>query len=370
MRRCALPTAGIITYLIAICILAKQKPLWFDELFTWHLSQVATYRQLWNALTQGFDPNPPLGYLLTRASLSTVPTEPATARLPAMVGFGLLLMPVAIGEVIRTLSRRVLVLGPVRGPLTPLIDLTNAGRIAIPAHEMVATAGMAALPILGVLLGKVATGVYVERYGLPTVAGLSLVGSFAACRLAGGCSVRGSLLVSAFLMWIVAAWCFALRGEMDQCQRIEASCVRLEKECPGTGPIVGSDPHRFLQLARYAPVKVACRLCYLSNRSQSFRLLGSDNNENALEGLSRITNPSVHDYQSFLAQRQSFCVLGGDHWLTTALESDGVTLQVVEPAPDSFLFLASQESAQVRPAKAPIVDLPELCRGSLAMWPF
>src|SRR5262249_15077570 len=104
------------------------------------------------------------------------------------------------------------------------------------------------------------------------------------------------------------------------------------------------------------------RLHYLSSRSLSCRLLGRDNNERALQGLGKITNIAVVDYRSFIVRKKSFYVLGGDHWLPRALEEDGATLAVVEPAPEGYLFLATLP-ASPNQARKPCVS-PEFAEES------
>src|SRR5438552_1999845 len=90
MKRAWLPAGMALAYLTTTCILAARKPLWFDELFTWHISQAPTLGDLWHTLADGYDPNPPLGYLLSRWSQTLLGAGPVSFRLPAILGFGVL----------------------------------------------------------------------------------------------------------------------------------------------------------------------------------------------------------------------------------------------------------------------------------------
>jgi len=76
-----------IIYLFFTLLNALRKPLWFDELFTVYLARLPSLGDLWSALGSGFDPNPPLPYLLTRFSFGVLGEGPVAARLPAVVGF-------------------------------------------------------------------------------------------------------------------------------------------------------------------------------------------------------------------------------------------------------------------------------------------
>lgn len=61
------------------------KPLWFDELFTFYLSRLPHIHDLFQALPA--DGNPPLYYLLARASMRVFGETEFALRLPAMLGF-------------------------------------------------------------------------------------------------------------------------------------------------------------------------------------------------------------------------------------------------------------------------------------------
>jgi hypothetical protein len=85
---------GFFTILYAcITVLnAARKALWFDELFTFYVAGLPRLPDLWSALASGFDPNPPLPYLLTRFAHGLVGSGPLGTRLPAMLGFWLMCM--------------------------------------------------------------------------------------------------------------------------------------------------------------------------------------------------------------------------------------------------------------------------------------
>src|SRR6516162_7481945 len=90
MKRAWLPAGMAATYLGATCLLAARKPLWFDELFTWHISRTPTLADLWQTLAQGFDPNPPLAYVLSRWSQSVLGDSPVALRMPSILGFAVM----------------------------------------------------------------------------------------------------------------------------------------------------------------------------------------------------------------------------------------------------------------------------------------
>src|SRR4051812_36792855 len=65
---------------------AALRPLWYDELFTLHLARVGSVSELLGHLAAGVDLNPPLLYLLTRASMLTFGETAWAIRLPALLG--------------------------------------------------------------------------------------------------------------------------------------------------------------------------------------------------------------------------------------------------------------------------------------------
>jgi 4-amino-4-deoxy-L-arabinose transferase-like glycosyltransferase len=74
-------------YSVATGVVAARRPLWNDELYTYHFARVPHLADLWRALQTGADQAPPLGYLLTRASLDLFGTSRLSLRLPELVAF-------------------------------------------------------------------------------------------------------------------------------------------------------------------------------------------------------------------------------------------------------------------------------------------
>jgi hypothetical protein len=210
----------------------------------------------------------------------------------------------------------------------------------MPLYERAAAVGFATVPLFGVLIGKAMTGVYVERYGLPAVAGLSVLIALAACRLGRGCPIRGGVLALTLLGWCAVTWWADFRRMESRLTEIDSACRRLEAACPGDRPIAVAHAHRFLQLEHYAPPELAMRLRYLSSRRESVHRLGHDTNERALQGLADVTPLPVVPYEEFVVAHQDFYVVGGERWLTRALRADGAALEVVSQDQGGFIFLA------------------------------
>jgi len=65
---------------------AAHRPLWYDELFTYHVSMSPTIERFIGSL-RFVDLNPPLSYLFVRSSILLFGDSPFSARLPSMLAF-------------------------------------------------------------------------------------------------------------------------------------------------------------------------------------------------------------------------------------------------------------------------------------------
>jgi len=90
--------ALLVTVLVSeFCVLflkARRKPFWYDELLTFHISNLHPFSLLWRALRAGVDGMPPGYYLIVRLG-SILPGDPhVTLRLPSILGYILTLLGV------------------------------------------------------------------------------------------------------------------------------------------------------------------------------------------------------------------------------------------------------------------------------------
>lgn len=76
-----------VAYLAITGYQAHRRLFWFDEIFTFYVSQLPDVRAIWAACTHGVDFNPPLLYLLTRWSQDLLGANELGTRLPQILGF-------------------------------------------------------------------------------------------------------------------------------------------------------------------------------------------------------------------------------------------------------------------------------------------
>jgi hypothetical protein len=73
-------------------IRAASKPLWFDELLTQAVSRQPNLSAIWNVLKNGVDGNPPLFYLIERATSKLVSNEMIAYRIVPALAFACILI--------------------------------------------------------------------------------------------------------------------------------------------------------------------------------------------------------------------------------------------------------------------------------------
>src|SRR5260370_27348980 len=77
-----------LIYFALTLIAAARKPFWYDELFTWVIATRSSFSEILRVLRQGWDLQPPLYYMLVRASRAVSDSE-LGFRLPSVVGLWL-----------------------------------------------------------------------------------------------------------------------------------------------------------------------------------------------------------------------------------------------------------------------------------------
>lgn len=150
----------------------------------------------------------------------------------------------------------------------------HPSRPAPPVHEIAAALGFVVMPAIAVILAKLVTGGFTYRYALPSVIGVSVLLAFGAYRLF---STRGMLPVALIIIFVASFFMLQIRS----LQRIIAvshelgSAYALIRSEPETDlSIIHSDLQAFMILAHYAPTDITSRLLYLANPDASLRYLG------------------------------------------------------------------------------------------------
>ncbi len=81
-----------VVYFCFTVPIALRKLMWDDEFFTLYISGAASFSEIWKAVLTGADQHPPSFYFLTHTVFSGFGISHLTLRLPAMLGFWLMLL--------------------------------------------------------------------------------------------------------------------------------------------------------------------------------------------------------------------------------------------------------------------------------------
>jgi hypothetical protein len=217
-------------------------------------------------------------------------------------------------------------------------------RVPIRRDELVALLGLVALPVLGVLVGKLATGAFAARYMLSAAVGLAILAAIALYGLFRG---RAAPALSAAFM---LAGCLLYVGTMwvsldSQLARRQAA---LGEWIGAVGhedlPIVVAQPNAFLTLAQYAPASVAASLVFHGDTTEAQRYLRQDTAERGFSDLARWFPRTVMSYAE-LRQRNREALLFADwsdfgirNWAVSRLLDDGGRIELVGRNRDAQVF--------------------------------
>lgn len=202
-RRRLLPHAALAGAVLAGAVLAAgalvaaRRPLWNDELFTWHFAHLPTFGDVWRELGSGAEQLPPFYYALTRVTLDLLGSSAFALRVPALAGFAL--MAVCLFAFV---ARRA---SPLHGAIAVLFTFVgSAGYYASEARPYALVLGFAAAACLA---WQVATDGGRHRRLATVALGLSLALALASHHYA-------VLLVVPFALAELVRW--RLRGEVDR----------------------------------------------------------------------------------------------------------------------------------------------------------
>lgn len=256
-------------------------------------------------------------------------SQPQWGQLPAFYS-GLLaaaLLPLAAALVVSALAGA-------RPPAPPGVpeEQSEGPRV----HELAAAVGFAAAPLVALVLAKLVTHAFTDRYALPAVLGLSCLIAWAAFRL-----WRDRPLPAVVLLLLLAAGfgltflyyrkdVLSVTSGAIVSQADEARLVGL-LQAQGRGndlPIVVADPHTFMILTRYGPPSLTGRLVYLADPRAQRKYVGSNSID---QGMLDLVGPwfrlPVETYPAFMEAHPQFLVFqaGGEsgwNWLVPQLADE------------------------------------------------
>jgi len=225
-----------------------------------------------------------------------------------------------------------------------------------PLHEVVAAIGYLAIPGIAVVLAKLVTGAFTDRYALPAVIGLALVLPWGAYHLLDRRATMGVMLAALLSGWFVVIVgiepAMQLRRERANPQAVYHF---LRTATPGDEAVVIASPHTFFQLTYYAPPELASRLVYLADPAVALRYLDTDTPELGMREFRRWTRLRIEDYRAYRQAHPRFLLYadrGPWSWLLPALAAERVRFQVVALDGAAPLYLVDA-MPKTTPAESP-----------------
>ena len=217
--------------------------------------------------------------------------------------------------------------------------------------EFAAAVGFLLLPLVGTIVGEVATGAYVERYVLSAVVGPALLVPLALHRLAGGRHSVAIATAGVLAVWFAVLfqyWHRDIGVDLDRRERLEAFLE--QRALPLELPVAVAHPHDYLELAHDASAPLAAQLVRLSDPERSLRYTGSRSTEDGLAVLAGFAPLRVVPYEKQQAPFHLLRTVRGEteDWIDHALADDGAGMQLVaRDEADGFTLV------RVEPAQGP-----------------
>jgi 4-amino-4-deoxy-L-arabinose transferase-like glycosyltransferase len=218
----------------------------------------------------------------------------------------------------------------------------------VPLYEVAAGLVALLIPVLGVGMGVLVTGVFVPRYVISAVLGLSLV----VPPLVWQRHTRGGsaeILLCAFLV-------FAFFQSVGPSLKSPPAFVDpflskpLLQNAVTTAPgVISSSSLQFLQHWYYTPNPLKGRIRYLADVENARRLMASDTIDRGYLALHRWTAVPIEPYDSFIAGHREFHVHeGGSGWLLRKLEEIGAATTELGRGPGERLYRIQLPSEATR----------------------
>lgn len=207
------------------------------------------------------------------------------------------------------------------------------------AHEIGAGLATLAVPLGAVLLGVYGVGVFVPRYALAGVIGLSIVLPLAVARAGSRGGVADVVLSTALIATFCGLAYQSIVGERRVYRDPVATRPMLLQQLSKGDTVVVSGTTEYLQLWYYAPPELRRRLVYLADPVAALEETGSDTIDRNYLVLRRWSSVSVLDYDTFIATHRTFHVYAcGRGWLIKRLQASGAALEEIGRELDAPIY--------------------------------
>jgi hypothetical protein len=145
----------------------------------------------------------------------------------------------------------------------------------MPAHEWVALAVIAGMPLFAVASSMYSTHVFVGRYTVWALIGVVVLLTGTVCGLADGSKVFGRALLAVLALAMFVREARQLYSvPFPRAEELVSAAVKMLPD--STEPIVMGDEHVYMELAYYAPERIRNRLIFAADPEMALRYLHAD----------------------------------------------------------------------------------------------
>jgi Dolichyl-phosphate-mannose-protein mannosyltransferase len=175
-------------------------------------------------------------------------------------------------------------------------------------HEIVAAFGFIAIPVAAAVMAMFVTHAFTYRYAMPSVIGFSILFAFASYRLLDGRAIMGVALALSLCGGFMTLQIRNFQTMTEIVQDQAETYEFLESEHERELPIVASDVQTFMMLAYYGPRNIVSRLVYLADPEASLHYLGHDSVDRGILDLRDWFGVRIEDYRSYVISQQRFLI--------------------------------------------------------------
>jgi hypothetical protein len=210
--------------------------------------------------------------------------------------------------------------------------LRSGGPVAdvpTPVPEDVAVAAaLALLPGLAVGLALLLGTAYTERYVVYAVVGLAILAATVLHQYGRGSPLLATVILAVLVGWLGPKMAQKYRRFEEARSEIVKLPEKLLEAADPKSPLVVANPLLYLRLTYYGPPELTERIVYVASPAHARRYLGFDTNDRALLALREWTPLRVVPLEDFTSSHPRFQIYesGAPEWLQTELAAKGARL--------------------------------------------
>jgi Dolichyl-phosphate-mannose-protein mannosyltransferase len=226
-----------------------------------------------------------------------------------------------------------------------------------PLHEVAAAFGLIVIPVICVVLAKLVTGAFVNRYAITAVIGFAVFAGFGAGMAFGRRPAMRLIAVTCLGCWFVLLQARELVQPTGLTLPVSRVSVdRLSQWVRATPhpnlPLVVADPQTFTELSHYGAPDIRQRIVYLADPDLALKHRGTNSVERGMLDLVRPWfRMHVVPFRPFIEQHDRFLVYGDFvrlsflNWLLPELHARGMHTRLLNGAGNNLFLLAYRDTA-------------------------